>query len=80
MRLSIAQGKARTLYDAGIHLLDVLELGETNFDEELDDTIRQYSFTFTRTSQVTFSISSQEETFICPPNLSTKPGWRRSEK
>ena len=73
MRLSIAQGKAKTLYGAGIHLLDVLKLGDTNFDEELDDTICRYSSTFTKTSQVTFLTLSQEESFRCPQKLSTKP-------
>ena len=79
MRLSIAQGKAKTLYGAGIHLLDVLKSGETNFDEKLDDTIRRYSSTFTKTSEVTFSTLSQES-FICPQKPSTKPGSRGSEK
>ena len=40
MRLSISQGKAKTLYGAGIHLLDILKMGDTtNLEESTDNTI-----------------------------------------
>ena len=74
------EGKAKTLYGAGIHLLDIIKTGGTNFEENIENTIRRYNATFTRTNQVTFSSLSQNEDYLCPPMPSTKPGSRHHEK
>ena len=76
IRLSFSQGKAKTLYGAGIHLLDIIKTGGTNFEDKIENTIRRDNATFTRTNRVTFSSLSQNEEYLCPPMPSTKPGSR----
>ena len=37
--LSLSQGKATTLYGAGIHILGIIKMGGTNLGENIDNTI-----------------------------------------
>ncbi len=77
IRLALLQGResTKTLYGAGIQILNLLKCPSTDIQVPVDTVISRYQSTFTPTNEVTFTSSCMP----IPQKPKPKPGSRDTE-